>query len=262
LKRSGKVQTSVDDDDEEGSFGARCRNLIESCEDVSFQASTGSFLDPTVVNVNLRERLLGKFIFLNTRKRTGVNGNTLPAAISFNLPYFIPEHLGGLGLPSVGIYRPSDSDLRFARKMYDHPHLYPLPKNPISVSWQTWKYASKRFPSLPYAINTDFESGSMYSRKDVCGLACVEAMFRLETLEDLYKEVIGDSNSVFKYQMQLMKLWRKVRLSGLPPEPFDENNYPKIFNNDDRPVYLKEVPRQDDIVVDRKCYGKSFSFTS
>lgn len=64
-----------------------------------------------------------------------------------SLPWFLPEHLGGLGLPMVGEYRPTDLDLHLASAVRAHGSLPAL--RPEGLSWKVWEYAMKRARDVP-----------------------------------------------------------------------------------------------------------------
>jgi hypothetical protein len=185
-------------------FGARARELIGNCP------------------YNLRERVLGAFIHKHEKN------------IIFKLPYFIPEHLGGLGLPTVGGHCSSDSDLRFARKIFENPDVFPLPKRSPTASWRFWEYAMKRFPEPRMRMN-DFVTHTNLSLNDIRGLGCVEAMFRISTLKSLFEEIQKSDKAEKIYQMQLARVWDTVRKSGSPPPPF--KIFPQLISNDDVPMY-------------------------
>jgi hypothetical protein len=185
-------------------FGARARELIDNCP------------------YNLRERVLGAFIHKHEKN------------IIFKLPYFIPEHLGGLGLPTVGGHCSSEQDLRFARKLFENPDVFPLPKRSPTASWRFWEYAVKRFPEPRMRMN-DFVTHTNLSLNDIRGLGCVEAMFRISNIKKLFEEIQKSDKAEKIYQMQLARVWDSVRKSGSPPPPFTK--FPQLITNDDVPMY-------------------------
>jgi len=213
LKRSGGVKTTIDDnDDDDGTFGARCRQLIDDC--------------PT----SMQERTLGLFLHLNRKN------------IKVDLPYFIPEQLGGLGLPSVGRYTSSDSDLRFCRKIFENPTVFETPSAPVSTEWKFWEYAQRRFPTSLVSQNTDFEyTNNMVSLKTIRAKACLEAVFRLD-LSKIFcpktKETKDKSSSArYHFLNTWRKIWTKARQMGNPPSPYVQDQFPKKYDFTDRPLF-------------------------
>jgi hypothetical protein len=156
MKRSGGKTDAVDEGPT--SLGARARTLISD-------APPG-----------LGEVLLKKFIHENK-----------PALTTVNLPWFLPEYLGGVGLPNVGKYCADDLTLRLARKVHEHPDMFRLPTKPLDTPWKTWQYAVNRydFDEKDLAIAASSVSVRhagpafrMASVSDIRSLFCVEALFR------------------------------------------------------------------------------------
>jgi len=236
LKRSGMGNTMLDTGGP--SFGSRSTELINSAP------------------ANLREKLMGKFIHINKAKLT-----------KFNLPWFIPENLGGIGLPSIGRFTACDKDLRLARKIYENPKVFKLPARPNDVPWQTWKYACKRFPEQISMMNNDLgeflskaKDGPdivhrMMSLNTVRGLACVEALFR-EPLEKLFidsgpnaikkqgsQKINVPEKIMAKFYSKTQSVWKKALLSEIKmPEPFNPTKFPITYSNNDLPLIFHLGP--------------------
>lgn len=210
LKRSGLVSQKK----RSPSYGAQARDLISTCPP------------------RLRERVLCQFIHLNKSRFD-----------SLFIPWFIPEQLGGLGLPIIGKYSPCDRDLRVARKIYEHKNMFRLPSLPLDVAWHTWEIATKRFPNIGSSINHDFiDSSHMISHKRLLGLACVEALFRVNKISDLYKSADDKTmkNVLSHYYKSLRRVWSKALLdkSVKLPEPFRVDKFPKKYTLEDVPLYF------------------------
>jgi hypothetical protein len=95
------------------------------------------------------------------------------------VPMFTPTHLGGLGLPILGKFRPNDLDLRVARKIYDHPEMFQVPRPANEATWLTYKIASKRlhdFPLGPMAVRSNLGVGGE-SMESLAATLCIEALF-------------------------------------------------------------------------------------
>lgn len=212
MKRSGNGLTSVDEDARGVSFGGRVSDLINSAP------------------CFLQERLLGQFLHINKDK------------IMVDLPYFIPENMGGLGLPSIGKFTSSNSDLRFARLIQEHPDKFKMPMRPLNAEWKTWEYAQRRFPEVKTAINQAdiLESRGLetMSLSQVRAKACIEAIFRCDSIEELLKENADDS-AILVYQRKCQKIWKRARLSSIPvPEPYIQGKFPKQYNLNDLKCFL------------------------
>jgi hypothetical protein len=118
------------------------------------------------------------------------------------LPWFLPEHLGGLGLPTFPDYKimedgkekrpwmPTDRDLRLASVVWTLGKLPSL--KPENVSWKMWDYAQERAKHLrlqqPLVVVNGPPVGSeAASQTSLMGRLCVEALFRTD-MSLLYDE--------------------------------------------------------------------------
>jgi hypothetical protein len=159
VKRSGTADASKTF----MSIGAKCTKLVLS--------------SPSA----LQERVLGQYIHKNLDflKKVGV-------------PWFLPEYLHGLGLPTIGSFQPAEYNLRFL----DQASLMKPVRRPRSA-WQCWDYATSRLPELAKALAqslrimskvelASFSNDSDFSLDDVKGKLCVEALFRCPHISKLY----------------------------------------------------------------------------
>jgi hypothetical protein len=197
---------------------------------------------------DMRETLLASFIHRN-QAELGTR----------NVPWFIPEALGGIGLPTAGRFIARAKDLRLARKIFENPRRFPLPERPHDAPWQTWKYATRRF-SLPKDVaNVSVAHGmsslsakfselnpgqkathgfsSSFSLTNLKSMACVEALFRTD-LDRLYL-VRKTSTVVANYNRSIQRLWNKALLDTTiaMPEPFDPSAYPTKHSLTDVPYF-------------------------
>jgi hypothetical protein len=210
LKRSGGKTDAVDEGPT--SLGARARALVSDAPS------------------ELSEELVKRFI----------RGNH-DALTTVNLPWFIPETLGGVGLPEAGSYCADDLTLRLCRKIHDHPDKFRLPAKPSDTPWKMWQYAQKRFrfhesdlsaASQSNSISTVGVSAGLTSVRDIQNLFCVEALFRGVDLYDSTKA--GPSYEKLRRSDQLKYLRLKSRVwtlalhdSTIPlPEPYRSDNFP------------------------------------
>jgi hypothetical protein len=152
----------------EDTLGARCRAIMDT-------APSG-----------MQERLLKLFI---KHHRT--------ALTAFKLPWFIPEWLGGVGLPPIVIVNddleevgfvkgcgPSDRDLRIARQILlnwkvSHPMLIPA-----APSWLIHKRVMTRLPASMISLTESEEKrfSKLYAE------LCVSELFSTTSLSDIYDE--------------------------------------------------------------------------
>jgi hypothetical protein len=213
IKRSGGQVSVIDDGDM--SLGARAKALIDDA--------------PSGVG----EYLMKRYIKENHDALTRVPG----------IPWFIPENLGGIGLPPVGRFSPDRIYLRLARKIHDHPSKYRFPSKPNGTGWRLWKYALGRFSwtSMNLSKNlrflgTDNSSviGARSSVDDIRNLFCLEALFRSdvqlfvdpENLSEKEKEEFGASN--MNFWRTKARVWLKaLHDEKVPmPEPYRIDNFP------------------------------------
>jgi hypothetical protein len=208
LKRSGGKVSSADIGVEIGGIGARARDLIDNCP------------------VLLREKVLADFIHRHT--------DVLRQA---RVPWFLPESLGGLGLPSAGRFCPSDRELRLARVILDDKSIR-IPSKPVATPWKVWEYAQKRLKNWPSDLNAitnmnyEFVGGmtgqGMTSKQSIFGLACVEALFRCKGLSDLYDSKSEESG----YLRKIQAVWKKVYRTPVYPERLNLATLPKNLSFD------------------------------
>jgi hypothetical protein len=184
----------------EGTIGARARELIRDCPP------------------ELQNQVMELFIEENKRFLT-----------TFNLPWFIPEWMGGLGLPSISKrYSASELDYRIAHAILlnwkkSRPQLIPA-----EGSWHIRKLASQRHPTdVPeYRV----EKGTGYQNlEEVNGLLAVNLLFDSNKhITDIFYEPDRDIKSIYRHNE---KLWSPARWKGILPPPLtkEELEYlPKI----------------------------------
>jgi len=210
LKRSGGAATLLDIGTEL-SFGARCTQLIADAPS------------------SLQDKVLSTFIHLNSQKLK-----------DFNIPWFIPEKFGGIGLPSAGKFAACDKDLRLARKIFEHSDMFKLPSKPLGVDWQTYRVAEKQFPveASAFVLNNDYVDAEAIDRNTFLGWACIGLLFT-EDINSLYKPDNKCATDVANYYRKIQRTWKKALLDKTIkfPEPFNPNNYPLIYDDSNIPIY-------------------------
>jgi len=159
------------------------------------KSSLADFGTINSVGRNAEELLRGTPADCRERVYTAYLAHNREMLCSTSLPWFLPEHLGGLGLPILGERKPSKKDLRLAAVLYHH---YKIPSRPQEMEWKVWQYAKKRIPETPQTAavlqleNTVGQGKSSEYRlvpeSAVYGKLCIEAMFRCDGIKHLYEE--------------------------------------------------------------------------
>jgi len=238
LKRSTKGSTekvTASDLGTGDSFGAIAHELVRTCP------------------VSERERAMKLFINHNweTLKQT-------------HRPWFLPEHLGGLGLPSFGSFEPTKKDLRVAAVIFNH---FPMPRRPPVAEWKVWEYATSRMEdfkeaqrkSTLYAMEATFqksESGTSLrpiSEEALMGRFCVEALFTKKGIKDLFSDE-GIQQRKKYYLKQTDKVYKKALNSRwmATTEPFAADSLPhKPHKTTGGKVFLLQVRHESVSVPDR-----------
>jgi len=144
MTRSGDAMSRGSIDDKRKTIGARYRELIKSAPNESKELAHNLF-------IKYNKKILN----------------------SFQLPWYIPEWLGGLGL--IGVKQPSELDLRIAQKiLFNWAKEQPKKMGVDEPLWNTWQIAEKR---LPVPIETEVKNqGTEWYQKDAM-MQCINIMF-------------------------------------------------------------------------------------
>lgn len=172
---------------------------------------------------------------------------------STRLSWFLPEHLGGIGLPtfpqhfvekdgkSIRPWMPTNLDLRIASAMFKHAKK--IPKRPEGVAWKVWDYATRRTNEIFNGIDKMYfastfnemqvksdDFGQENLRKEVLtSRFCVEAIFRLPFTK-VYRETREENLTLRKMEAEVDRIKRNF-LQDV--EPFDENHLAnKVIESD------------------------------
>jgi hypothetical protein len=167
---------------------------------------------------DMREDVHKRFIQIHREKLETAN----------NLPWFIPEWIGGLGL--TGVQKPSELDLRIA-----HQILYNWKKErprSIAVSdqpWKTWNLASKHVPK-PFFVREKNAGVEMYNH--IVGQKCIDLLFDKNiSLSELFQSVVTGEKTRSAIQHNA-KLWSAKRYTTLPaPLSYDELLFKPVYNS-------------------------------
>lgn len=129
------------------------------------------------------------------------------------VPWYLPEHLGGLGLPIIPGTRhvPTDLDLRLARLVHVYS-IYPneenkvfhLPRRPAQKEWQMWSLVAQKLDLLkidtsPAALHTQmdmittsrFYFNTRVSLQTIGARMVVAELFNCKSLRYLKREVFA-----------------------------------------------------------------------
>jgi hypothetical protein len=182
LKRSGTRIGLSDQDDPRNNVGTRCRELLTMAAPEQH---------PIIMKV-----------FLNKHREV------LTAS---GLPWFIPEWLGGLGLPPGPWGQASQLDLRIAaRILRAWKHERPISLAHQSNKWKTWAVAEKTLPEPTFARtkgpDTEFYATAVAQR---CVDLIFDSTFALEDLMD-FEQGFNAAKAIGKNA----ELWRPLHRPG------------------------------------------------
>jgi hypothetical protein len=190
LKRSGGAIGLNDQADPHNTVGTRARELLR------------------LAPAELRECLMKKFIsyhkdFLEKTR----------------LPWYVPEWLGGLGLPIGSWGGPTELDLRLARAiLLNWRQERPIPLGKTEVSWRTWMEAQDNMPEAVYCKEKGpqtEEYNGMVSRK------CIDLLFDSTiSLGDLFEQtLLGGKGRAAVAIRHNARLWSPKRYGARLPHP-------------------------------------------
>jgi hypothetical protein len=156
MKRSGGKVGLGGQGDNCDTLGSRARELISVC--------------PLAMQESVMKTFISHHKLAMTKSR---------------LPWYIPEWLGGLGLPSGSWGQPSTLDLRVAASILRNWKTErPEPINKKMAQWKTWKVAQKNLPS-PCFCSKKNESTIAYD--NAVARECINMLFNKDvTLTDLF----------------------------------------------------------------------------
>jgi hypothetical protein len=149
------------------------------------------------------------------------------------LPWFLPEHLGGLGLPNVAGYQPTQLDLRQAAAFYKYGKL--PTKRPEGISWKVWDYSQKRLKAMKkteslsialadeMVVSRDNHHPSNINENRVLAELCVEALFT-QPFSKVYREEREENLTLRRVERAVDRV--KKHMANV--EPFTLENIPKV----------------------------------
>jgi len=191
LRRSGGQLSLVNDEGEWGTIGSLSTQLINDCPDL------------------LKESVMCQFIHFNQK-----------ALKQFDLPWFLPEYVCGVGMPTVGRYAPARFDLQVARKVLENPDKFFVPSVKPDVPYKVWEYAQSRFKKVSCMRNIGPVGGETVSTSDILGAFCIESLF-CARFDDVFKSVSPDGQKVgigqqemsaaFSTMRKIARTWKKAR---------------------------------------------------
>jgi hypothetical protein len=122
---------------------------------------------------------------------------------SIQIPYYIPEWLGGFGLPIGSWGGPSELDLRLAHKiLLNWRKERPFPTNHSGMPWRIRQIAEQ---SLPEPIFNTKKGKSTELFDKIVGLKCIDLLFDSEIgLEDL---INNSQENIPRMLIKNQKLW-------------------------------------------------------
>jgi len=167
-----------------------------------------------------------------------------------HLPWYIPEWLGGLGIPAGPWGRPSDLDLRIARRLLlKWKTERPIPTNTKETPWRIWKEASKR---LPEPVYSRVKGPATEEYNHLVSQKCVDLLFDSSiTIEQLYE--LTDIRKQTLLLRHNERLWKPTH-GGLP-RPLNEQDlqfcalYPNFTLSHPPPHVTKEISKDQALCV-------------
>jgi hypothetical protein len=147
----------------------------------------------------LHDRVMREFMNRHRKRLEGVH-----------LPWFIPQWLGGIGLPIGSWGQPSNLDLRIARRiLINWAKARPEQEIP-STPWKVWKKASERLP--PPVYTTEKDQGTEYYTRAI-EKECLSLILDSRVdLSDLFEEQDTVPRDIINHNQ---KLWQVT--SDIPP---------------------------------------------
>lgn len=235
--RSSGTENSLVQDENSSSIGSRARDIVMYSPEFC------------------REKVLSQFIWINDERLK-----------RYAIPWFIPENLGGLGLPMIlgTKYVADELYLKLARIIRENPHLLPLPSERNFTEWQLWKIARDSLPRLDFdklfsSSPIQEKSEDMLSVQDVFGKAVIALMFNksidinamklqskkvlkeqkkrkvhyLRSLEKTWKKALGLMNQIQvpkAYLIERPDFESSYQFKAGPPEPYAQEYLPTDYN--------------------------------
>jgi hypothetical protein len=129
------------------------------------------------------------------------------------LPWYIPQWLGGIGLPTGKWGDNSELDLRLAHSIIlNWKEKRPIPINQLETTWKTWQVASNRLPK-PVYCRTKNSSTEQYTK--TVAKECINMLFDSNLrLQDIYTKP-KESKAIERNA----RLWKPK--AGTLPQPLD-----------------------------------------
>jgi hypothetical protein len=130
---------------------------------------------------SVREKVLSSFIQSNIKDLR-----------ILQIPWFLPEYVGGVGLPNVGRFQPSSIDRYTAQLIYKSNLL--RPKKSGNKLWKFQEYAKKHIPKdfeenfrIPQVLGylNEFRSNNVISFRQLCDKFSIESLFRIKNVNEV-----------------------------------------------------------------------------
>jgi len=226
LKRSQGTIGLNDQDDPRNNLGARARELIR--------------LSPLELQHSAMR------LFVKTHKKL---------LDTMRLPWYIPEWLGGVGLPSGSWGGPSVLDLRIAQRiLYSWKKERPISLAHQEVSWQTWKLAEESLPK-PGFTREKGEGTDLFT--ELMGKKCVDLLFdsSIDMTDLLQEPQKGTGMRVANAIKKNAKLWAPKQKGGsnkLPqPIEIEKLQFLTLY-----PAYLSGGQRTEQLTLNKSVATK------
>jgi len=201
--RSHQKATIADQDDPNSNLGTLARELLKFAPE------------------RLHEECMKEFIQAHKKP--------LQVMSKMHIPWYIPEWLGGVGLPSGPWGQPSELDMRLAREIILNWKI----RRPVSLAhqgmqWKTWQLAEKRMPE-PYYTNQKTSATETYNH--MVGVQCINLLFDSNVrMTDMF-DGLGMGGGVSKALKKNSALWTPGKRSLPAPLKAEDVLFRPLYPN-------------------------------
>jgi len=248
---------------------------------------TNSTTPPTSIGERANELLRTSPDSLKEKILSFYMGRHLDLLVKLNVPWYIPAHLGGLGItPLPGTrHMPTNLQLRIATKAYLCEVKFPLLRP--TDCWRTWKLAMKFLPSDQFDELEIYKGSASLVKQGVLGLDKSESLvnnssvwsltsFRsLLVVQTLFNQSLNELKGKLNNNKHTIEMnyYRKLaranetvssetRYTGMPLskiQPFTVGKFPLPRNDFDNVPFIRSTHPLYNIIfdnsIDLRCIG-------
>jgi hypothetical protein len=162
--------------------------------------------------------------------------NNRQALEASGLPWFMPEWLGGLGLPLFGGFGNSESDLRIGRSiLMNWNERQPRSMAAEPTPWEIRRLANKR---LPQGVPQGTESRAVEALERLNALSCVNLLFDSQyQLGDIFNKDFNEEKGMGSAMNHNRRLWAP-NAKNMRYAPLEESMLPSLQRFQGLEVYF------------------------